>query len=103
MKELRIILIIMLLSSCLNLVFAQQNDSSVVNQFIAIPPDTSLHNSPQVINPLVSQSGNNFEVPQVVSPSPDAASLGKYGSITVGLYTGIPDINIPLYTIKTSR
>lgn len=33
--------------------------------------------------------------------SPDAASLGKYGSIPVSLYTGVPNISIPLYTIKS--
>jgi len=33
-------------------------------------------------------------------PSPNAAALGKYGDIPVGLYTGIPSINIPIYTLK---
>ncbi|HEY9001780.1 MAG TPA: hypothetical protein VIM89_10540 [Mucilaginibacter sp.] len=33
--------------------------------------------------------------------SPDAASLGKYGNIPVSLYTGVPNISIPLYTIKS--
>ncbi|WNJ21631.1 RHS repeat domain-containing protein [Pontibacter sp. G13] len=37
-----------------------------------------------------------------VAPSPEAASLGKYGHIPVNLYTGIPDISIPLFTM-TSR
>ena len=32
--------------------------------------------------------------------SPNAASLGEYGEVPVSLYTGIPDINIPLYTIE---
>lgn len=32
--------------------------------------------------------------------SPTAASLGKYGDIPVGFHTGIPEISIPLYTIK---
>jgi hypothetical protein len=36
----------------------------------------------------------------LVMPSPTASSLGKYGEIPVGNYTGIPNINIPLYTIK---
>jgi hypothetical protein len=34
--------------------------------------------------------------------SPNAASLGIYGDYPVSLYTGIPDINIPLYTIEVS-
>lgn len=40
------------------------------------------------------------ELKQVIPPSPNTASLGKYGDIPVGLYTGIPNINIPLYEIK---
>ena len=34
-------------------------------------------------------------------PSPNAFSLGTYGNITTNQYTGVPNINIPLYTIKT--
>ena len=40
---------------------------------------------------------------EVVPPSPDAAALGKYGNTPVGLSTGIPEINIPLYVIKTKK
>lgn len=50
-----------------------------------------------------SQQTYPFRIPPVIPPSPDAAALGKYGNTPVGLYTGIPDINIPLYTIKTKR
>src|ERR1700716_3943068 len=41
----------------------------------------------------------NPALPQPIPPSPTAASLGKYGEIPVGKYTGIPEINIPLYEI----
>lgn len=34
------------------------------------------------------------------APSPNTASLGIYGSIPVGYYTGVPQINIPLYEIE---
>src|SRR6266700_2874972 len=33
--------------------------------------------------------------------SPTAASLGKYGDIPVSFHTGIPEISVPIYTIKT--
>jgi len=47
-----------------------------------------------------AQSPNGTKIPQVIPPSPDVAALGKYGSIPVGLSTGVPDISIPIYTIK---
>jgi YD repeat-containing protein len=34
-----------------------------------------------------------------VYPSPNAASLGKYGDIPVSYHTGVPEISIPIYTI----
>jgi YD repeat-containing protein len=36
----------------------------------------------------------------VVPPSPEASSLGKYGDLPVSLYTGIPQTHIPIYTIQ---
>jgi YD repeat-containing protein len=38
---------------------------------------------------------------RVIPPSPTAAALGKYGSVPVAMYTGVPEIGIPLYTIKS--
>lgn len=38
----------------------------------------------------------------VVQSSPEAMSIARYGSTPVSLYTGIPDITIPLYTIEMS-
>ncbi|PJB57938.1 MAG: hypothetical protein CO098_10450, partial [Bacteroidetes bacterium CG_4_9_14_3_um_filter_41_19] len=37
--------------------------------------------------------------PDVLPNSPEAASLGKYGDIPVGLFTGTPNFSVPLYTI----
>ncbi|MCP4457838.1 MAG: hypothetical protein GY816_07425 [Cytophagales bacterium] len=37
---------------------------------------------------------------EVIPPSPDAASLGKYGDTPVGMYTGIPNITVPLHQIS---
>lgn len=39
---------------------------------------------------------------KVVGPSPEASSFSKYTDIPVSNYTGIPNIAIPIYTIKTS-
>jgi hypothetical protein len=43
---------------------------------------------------------DSFELKTLVPPSPDAASLGKYGDIPVGYHTGVPGIAIPLYELK---
>ena len=34
--------------------------------------------------------------------TPEAASLGKYGEVPVGHYTGVPKIEVPIYEINTS-
>lgn len=44
--------------------------------------------------------GENYALRNIIPPSATTASLGKYGEIPVGLYTGIPNISIPLYEIK---
>ncbi len=33
-------------------------------------------------------------------PAPNAAALGKYGDYSVGNFTGVPDISIPIYTVQ---
>ncbi|MDJ1505192.1 hypothetical protein [Xanthocytophaga agilis] len=38
--------------------------------------------------------------PKVVPPSPNAASLGIFGNVPVSLYTGLPNVTIPIYTIQ---
>ena len=46
---------------------------------------------------LTAQAVNN-QIKDVVMPSPNASSLGKYGDIPVGYYSGIPNIGVPIYT-----
>ncbi len=52
-----------------------------------------------------SQQIEDFEslIKTPVLPSPDVASLGKYGQIPVNLNNGIPQINIPLYEMKSNN
>jgi hypothetical protein len=38
---------------------------------------------------------------EVIPPSPNAASLGQYGDVSVSNNTGVPSISIPLYTVKS--
>lgn len=40
------------------------------------------------------------ELPQVLPQTPDAAALSKYNEYPIGNFTGIPEIRVPLYTIR---
>ena len=42
-----------------------------------------------------------FQARRVVPPSPDAASLGKFGNVPVSLFTGAPQIYLPLFELKS--
>ena len=37
---------------------------------------------------------------EVIPPSPDAANLGKYVEVPVSLYTGRPQMNVPIWTVQ---
>lgn len=41
-----------------------------------------------------------YDLKNVIPPSPNASSLGKYAEWPVNLYTGLPGISIPLYELK---
>ncbi len=46
------------------------------------------------------QSISDPLMPNVIPPSPTAASLGKYGDIPVGYYAGVPNISVPLLQVS---
>ena len=48
---------------------------------------------------LNAQAVNN-QIKDVVMPSANAASLGKYGDIPVSFHTGVPNVGIPIYTMQ---
>ncbi len=43
------------------------------------------------------------ELQKVLPLSPNAASIAKYGEIPVGYFTGVPNISIPIYSIKSKN
>ncbi|RYZ98385.1 MAG: hypothetical protein EOP47_19455, partial [Sphingobacteriaceae bacterium] len=43
------------------------------------------------------------QLPNIIPPTPDAAALGKYGQTPINKAAGTPEINVPLYEIKTAR
>ncbi len=46
---------------------------------------------------LICALGYAQELPKVIPASPNASSLGEYGKIPVGLFTGTPQVSIPIY------
>ena len=51
---------------------------------------------------IMAQGQNNRTlIPDLVPPSPQAAQFMRYGEIPVGHTTGVPQIDIPIYTLKT--
>lgn len=60
----------------------------------------SISSFTQVSNSYIELSRSTFKTAQVISPSPEAAELGKYGNIPVSLFTGTPDISVPLVTLR---
>jgi YD repeat-containing protein len=49
---------------------------------------------------VICANAQNMPYPEVSIASPQAASLGKYADIPVSYHTGLPQISIPIYTIK---
>lgn len=49
---------------------------------------------------ISTYSQNAMEMLKVISPSPTVEGLCRYGEIPVSYATGIPEISIPLYTLK---
>ena len=52
---------------------------------------------------IAQTNGTQFTLPTVLPIAPNSASLGRYGDIPVSTETGVPDISIPLYTIKSGN
>ena len=62
-----------------------------------VPADTSVYKS------ITADGDNEGKIPlyeRILPKSPQAAALEKYGDIPVSMATGVPDISIPLYTIR---
>ena len=42
-------------------------------------------------------------LPAILPPSPNAASIGTYGNIPMNLSSGLPTVNLPLYSVSEGR
>jgi hypothetical protein len=56
-----------------------------------------------LVNCLQSKAQNLDQLKQVLPPSPNASNLSKYVDWPVSLYTGLPEINIPLTEVHGNR
>lgn len=72
--------------------FLQRNARQLLLSLLLILPLTTF-------SQLNNDTGNPFSV-NLVPPSPEAAALAKYADIPVSLYSGTPQVEIPLYTVK---
>ena len=52
---------------------------------------------------LCQQGGQNLQLPTIVPPSPAAQNFMRYGEIPVDYSTGVPKIEIPIYTIQGKK
>jgi len=53
--------------------------------------------------PHLAKGQQSQVIGNVIPPSPEAASLAKYGEYPVSLYTGVPNITVPIWQIKTNK
>ena len=56
---------------------------------------------------IIHSTGQTVATPDLnkslIPPSPEAASLGKYGILPVTLYEGMPNISVPVFELKSSK
>ncbi|REC47414.1 hypothetical protein [Chryseobacterium pennipullorum] len=53
-----------------------------------------------VAHTYTAQLGDENLLPNITPPSPEAYSLGSFGGLEVGEFTGSPNISIPLLHFK---
>jgi len=53
--------------------------------------------------PILTFAQEQNILPFYTPPSPTAYELGKYGQMPVGMFTGTPIFDLPLYEYKTSN
>lgn len=85
----KLILSFLLLNSLLT--YAQDNITGTENQG---------NDSLPAILPMSSDPAGNAQLPKIIPPSPEVTSLFKFVDYPVSHSTGVPEISIPLYTVR---
>ncbi len=52
---------------------------------------------------LIVLTSHSQEMPDIVPPSPEAASFGKFSEVPVSLYTGLPNIAVPIASYEVGN
>ena len=66
-------------------------------------PSKKFLNSVLILGMISIAYSQQPELPNLTLPSPTAYELGKVGQIPVGMFTGTPQVDIPLYTYRTKN
>jgi hypothetical protein len=53
------------------------------------------------LNASAQQPDNQYFIPLDMPKSPNSTQFAKYGDYPVNLYSGLPEISIPLYTVES--
>ena len=85
-----LLLAILLLCVTFSSIYAQKAKADSVN----IPKDT--------VTNVVTANGILDLVPQLTPKSPNVAALGRYAEYPVSMFTGLPSIEIPIFTIDVN-
>lgn len=69
-----------------------------------LPPDSTQKPPPDSIQvAMVGMELDKFPFLKTLPPSPEAASIGKYGSLPVSLYSGTTSLQVPFHTLESGK
>lgn len=55
------------------------------------------------LNVYSQNSAGKTDLPKITLPSPDVTAFNRYGTMPVNYETGVPNISIPLFEVKTTK
>jgi hypothetical protein len=80
---------------------AQENDPKNDKDTIKVDGNQIIINDQGQL--LAGEAITTTPLPKLTPLSPEAAAMSRYGEYPVSMFTGIPDISIPLYEIKSKN
>ena len=65
-----------------------------MKRFIALIAICFLHNIVGFV-----QTKNAVDYPKIIPPSPEATAIGKFGNVPMSLFSGLPQISVPMFSL----